>query len=186
MSRLASMRPLLVLLCLAAAPAWAGDHGGDHEDARTAEHDGDRGGDRAGRAHAGPPPVPAGVTVPAWAELTPAQQEKLAPLRERWDQMPASRRVHALERLERRARWEAMTPEQRERLRQGARNFHDLPPELREKARESFQVVRALPEDQRRAVLARWRALSPEQRRAWLEAGGPGIVPEPAPAADGD
>ena len=47
-----------------------------------------------------PVPVPAGVTVPAWAELTPAQQEKLAPLRERWDQMPASRRVHALERLE--------------------------------------------------------------------------------------
>lgn len=171
MSRLGALRPLLVLLCLATGPAWAGHHEGG----------------RHGEGPHGPPaPVPAGVSLPAWGELTPQQQEKLAPLRDRWDQMPASRRVHALERLERRARWEAMTPEQRERLRRGARNFHDLPPELRETARASFQVVRALPEDERRATLARWRALSPEQRRAWLEAGGPGIVPEPAPAAAGE
>ncbi len=163
----------LLLACLAAMPAWAGDPPRD-------------GGGRHGEGHRGPAPVPAGVSVPAWHELSPRQQEKLAPLRERWDQMPASRRVHALERLERRERWEAMTPEQRERLRQGARNFHELPPELRETARASFQVVRALPEPERRAILARWRALSPEQRRAWLEAGGPGIVPEPTPAAAGD
>ncbi len=144
-----------------------------------------RAGDGPGHGHhAGDPPravrVPEGVAVPAWADLSPAQQEKLAPLRERWDQMPASRRVHALERLERRARWEAMPPEQRERLRQGARNFRDLPPELKEKARLSFQAVRALPDDERRALMARWRAMDPDQRRAWLEAGGPGIAPEPA------
>ena len=123
--------------------------------------------------------VPAGVAVPAWSELTPEQQEKLAPLRERWDQMPASRRVHALERMERRARWDALSPEQRERLRHGARNFRDLPPELREKMRASMQVVRELPEDQRRELKERWRAMDPEQRRQWLEAGGPGLAPPP-------
>jgi hypothetical protein len=123
--------------------------------------------------------VPEGVAVPAWSELTPQQREQLAPLRERWDQMPASRRVHALERMERRARWEAMTPEQRERLRHGARNFRDLPPELREKMRASMQVVRQLPEGQRTQLQQRWRAMDPEQRRQWLEAGGPGLAPPP-------
>jgi hypothetical protein len=127
----------------------------------------------------GPPVVPAGVTVPTWNELTPAQQQKLAHLRENWDRLPASRRVHALERLERHARWQALTPEQRERLRDGARNFRDLPPELREKMRASLQATRALPEEERRRLFDRWHQLSPEQRRAWLEAGGPGLAPEP-------
>jgi len=171
MSRLQTVAALACLLLAGAAFA----HGGD-----------ERGGRHHGGPHDGPVAVPEGVRVPSWDELTPAQQKSVERLRDRWDTLPASQRVMALERAERRARWEAMTPEQRERLRQGARNFHDLPPELREKARASFQVVRALPEEERRAVLARWRALSPEQRRAWLEAGGPGIVPEPAPAADGN
>lgn len=128
----------------------------------------------------GPPTIPAGVQVPAWSELSPAQQQQLEHLRTTWDNLPASRRVHALERLERHARWEAMTPEQRERLREGARNFHDLPPELRAKMRASLQATRALPDDERRRLFERWHQLSPEQRRTWLEAGGPGISPEPA------
>lgn len=129
-----------------------------------------------GRPHA---PIPDGVAVPSWSELSGAQQEKLAPLRERWDQMPASRRALALERAERRARWDALPPGERERLRDGARNFRDLPPELREKMRESMLVVRQLPEAQRRELKQRWRAMDPEQRRQWLEAGGPGLAPPP-------
>lgn len=126
-----------------------------------------------------PSRVPEGVVVPSWSQLTPAQQETLAPLRERWDQMPASRRAHALERMERRARWDALSPEQRERLRHGARNFRDLPPELREKMRASMHAVHRLPEDERRALKQRWRAMDPEQRRKWLDAGGPGLAPPP-------
>lgn len=134
-----------------------------------------------GPPHPRPPAVPEGVSVPAWAELTPKQQQALAPLRETWDTLPASRRLMALERAERRARWEAMTPEQRERMREGMRNYRDLPPPLREKMRESMRAMRALPEADRKALRARWRQLSPEQRRAWLELGGPGIAPEPVP-----
>lgn len=124
--------------------------------------------------------VPEGVSVPTWAELSPQQQERFEPLRERWDEMPASRRVRALERAERHARWEALTPEQRERLRHGARNFRDLPPELRQKMRASMQRVHQLPEVERRELKQRWRAMDPEQRRKWLEAGGPGVAPPPA------
>jgi hypothetical protein len=136
--------------------------------------------DRGDRHHGhGPTPVPAGVSVPAWEELSPAQQESLARLRADWDQLPASRRVRALEWVERKSRWEAMTPEEREKLRAGARNFRDLPPELREKMRTSMRAMRALPEDERRALRERWHAMSPEQRRAWLQEGGPAISPPP-------
>ena len=69
----------------------------------------------------------------------------------------------------------------RERMREGMRNYRDLPPPLREKMRESMRAMRALPEAERKALHARWRQLSPEQRRAWLELGGPGIAPEPVP-----
>lgn len=135
-----------------------------------------------GPPHNRPHAVPEGVSVPDWAQLTAAQQQALAPLRETWDTLPASRRVMVLERAERRARWEAMTPEQRERIREGMRNYRDLPPPLREKMRESMRAMRALPEAERKALHARWRQLSPEQRRAWLELGGPGIAPEPTAA----
>ncbi|KFN51073.1 DUF3106 domain-containing protein [Arenimonas composti] len=126
-----------------------------------------------------PTPVPAGVVVPRWDELDAERQRQLEHLRETWDQLPASRRALALERIERHARWRALSPEERERLREGARNFHDLSPELREKMRTSFHVVNALPAPEREHLLARWRAMDPQQRRAWLEAGGPGIAPEP-------
>jgi hypothetical protein len=160
---------MALMLALPAA-AHAHDEGDRHD-----HHD---------RLHAGrgPAPVPAGVSVPTWAQLSPAQQEKLAPLAQQWDQMPASRRVRALERLERKARWDAMTPEQREKLREGARNFRDLPPELREKMRLSMATLRQLPEAERKELFRLWRGLDPEQRRAWLERGGPGLSPPPAAA----
>lgn len=138
----------------------------------------DGAGEHRGHRH-GAQATPEGVSVPSWRELSPAQQEQLAKLREVWDQMPASRRVRALERLERRERWESLTPEQRERLREGARNFRDLPPELREKMRNSMRAMRELPEAERRALWDQWRAMDPAQRRAWLEAGGPGLAPAP-------
>ncbi|KAA2284177.1 DUF3106 domain-containing protein [Arenimonas fontis] len=134
----------------------------------------------------GPVPVPGGVVVPRWTELDPDRQARLARFEQRWDQMPASARVHLLERLERHQRWEAMSPEERERIRAGVRHFLDMPPELQEKARASFQALRALPPEQRRDLLQRWRSLSPEQRRAWLEAGGPAIAPAPDAPADTD
>ncbi|GAB2660192.1 DUF3106 domain-containing protein [Arenimonas aestuarii] len=126
-----------------------------------------------------PVAVPAGVKVPTWEELSPEQRKYLGRHEADWDTLPASRRVHALERAERRARWEAMPPEQRERIRKGMRNYRDMSPEQREKMRESMRVMRSLPAEQRDALARQWRALDPEQRRAWLETGGPGISPPP-------
>lgn len=43
--------------------------------------------------------------------------------------------------------------------------------------RRAFRVVRALSPVQRERLRALWRDMSPEQRRDWLERGGPGITP---------
>lgn len=144
-------------------------------------------GERGERLWQDPPgavTVPPGVHVPSWEELSPQQRKHLARHEANWDTLPASRRVHALERAERRARWEAMPPEQRERIRQGMRVYRDLSPAQREQMRESMRVMRGLPAEQRQALADQWRAMNPQQRRAWLETGGPGISPAPAPEAE--
>lgn len=121
-------------------------------------------------------PVPEGVRVPTWKELSHEQQADLAGLARRWDRLPASRRVLM---LERQARWKNLPPGQREALREGAQNFRRMPPPLREKMRRSMRALRGLPDGQRQQLRAQWRSMSPRARRDWLERGGPGIAPPP-------
>jgi hypothetical protein len=45
--------------------------------------------------------------------------------------------------------------------------------------RQSMQVMRGLPDDERRRLRSLWRSLAPAQRRDWLERGGPGVAPPP-------
>lgn len=126
--------------------------------------------------------IPEGVVVPDWDALTDTQRKYLRRYEGEWDKLPASHRVLAMERAERRIRWDSMSPEQREKIRKGMRHYRELTPDQREQLRKAFRSMRALPEEERRALTARWRALDPEQRRAWLDAGGPGISPPPADA----
>jgi hypothetical protein len=121
-------------------------------------------------------PVPPGVVVPSWNQLDAQEQADLQPFADRWDRMPASRRVHILERYQ---RWQQLPPEKRQAMREGLANYQRMSPEQRQKIRESIHAVRALPPDQQHALRARWRAMTPEQRKAWLDAGGPGIAPPP-------
>ena len=130
------------------------------------------------RAHQEPRRVaiPQGVRVPAWHELTPTQQRDLAAFAGRWDGLPASRRVAILERWQ---RWQSVPPEQRETLRRGERNFQSMSPPLRAQMRRSLAAIAELPPDEQRRLRRIWRELSPQQRREWLERGGPGFVPPP-------
>jgi hypothetical protein len=43
--------------------------------------------------------------------------------------------------------------------------------------RRSFRAMRALPPEEQGRLRAIWRGMDPQQRRAWLERGGPGIAP---------
>lgn len=109
-------------------------------------------------------PVPA---LPAWEQLTPAQREVLvAPVRERWDRQPGER----ARMLERAQRWRAMTPQQRQRAHRGMKRWEHMDPAKRERMRAMFERMRHASPAERKALRERWRAMTPEQRRAWVEA----------------
>lgn len=111
---------------------------------------------------ANPPAAP----LPAWEQLSPAQREQLiAPVRQRWNAEPAQRQ-HMLERAR---RWQQMTPDQRQHARHGMRRWEHLDPAQREQMRALFENMRGLPPEQRATLKQRWKRMTPEQRRAWVQ-----------------
>lgn len=125
----------------------------------------------------GPALAAAPVTpLPAWEQLSAAQREQLiAPIRERWNAEP-DQRQHLLERAR---RWQQMTPEQRTRAHRGMKRWEHLSPEQRTQTRALYSRMRTLEPAEREAFKAKWRAMTPEQQKAWLEA-------NPAPPRTGD
>ena len=119
---------------------------------------------------ADPPAAPAATAakpLPAWEQLTPAQRDALiAPIRDRWNTQPDER----TRMLERAQRWQQMTPEQRQRARHGMQRWESMSPEQREQTRALFAKMRTLDEAQRKDLKAKWRAMSPEEHKAWVQA----------------
>lgn len=111
-------------------------------------------------------PPEASPAMPAWEQLTPAQQAMLiAPVRERWNDSPDERA-----RLYRRAqRWHDMTPEQRQRAHRGVKRWHHMDPQHRAQARVLFHKMRGLPPEQRKALREEWKAMTPAQREEWVK-----------------
>ncbi|WP_457005502.1 MULTISPECIES: DUF3106 domain-containing protein [unclassified Luteimonas] len=111
-------------------------------------------------------PAQPAAALPAWDELTTAQRETLvAPMRQRWNDHP-EKRAHMLSHAE---RWQEMDPGQRERARRGAHRWQQMEPEKREAMRALYSRMKALPEAEREALRTQWKAMSPEQRRAWVK-----------------
>lgn len=105
--------------------------------------------------------------LPAWDQLSEAQRQALvAPMRQRWNDHP-EKRAHMLAHAE---RWQEMGPEQRERARRGAERWRQMDPDKREAMRALYARLRTLPDAEREALRAQWRAMTPEQRRAWVKA----------------
>ena len=119
---------------------------------------------------------PAAAALPAWDQLSADQRELLlGPVRDRWNRSaPEDRR----EMLDHARRWQSMTPEQREHARHGMKRWRGMPPEKREEARALFEHIRPLPDAERKAMLERWKAMTPEQRKAWVEAHPPKDPPK--------
>lgn len=116
------------------------------------------------QAFASDPPQ---ATLPAWDRLSPAQREQLiAPVRDRWNAEPEQRArmlLHA-------QRWREMTPDQRQDARHGLKRWEHLNPEQRAQMRALFERSRGLPQHKREELKKRWRQMTPEQRRAWVQA----------------
>ncbi len=122
---------------------------------------------------------PAAPTLPAWDQLSAAQREQLiAPVRERWNAEPAQRGRM----LQHAQRWQQMTPEQRQEAHHGMRRWEHLNPEQRVQMRALFERMRGLPPEQRSALKQQWKQMTPEQRRAWVQANPPKPRPMPPPA----
>ena len=113
-------------------------------------------------------PAPA---LPKWEQLSPADRETLiGPIRERWNDGDADQRARMLEHAR---SWATMTPEQRKAAHKGMGRWDKLTPEQREQARDLFDRMRAMPPEERKALRAQWGKMTPEQKKAWLDAHPP-------------
>jgi len=115
-------------------------------------------------------PVPA-TPLPAWEQLTPTQREQLiAPVRERWNSADATNRHRMLNHAR---RWQTLTPDERKRAHRGMRRWEHMSPEHRDQMRVLFEKMRTLPPEQRATLKQQWRAMTPEQRKVWLQQNAP-------------
>lgn len=99
--------------------------------------------------------VDSGTKPPQWSELSPEQQQILAPVAQNWNGMTSRQRVKLLgvaqhypkmtsgeqKRVQTRLKdWEALTPEQREQARIKYQKFKLLPPEKRQEVKRKWQL----------------------------------------------
>jgi hypothetical protein len=118
----------------------------------------------------------AATPLPEWDKLTPQQREILiAPMRDRWNS-DADSRAHMYEHAQ---RWKSMTPEQRQQARRGMRRFEGMDPHQRQEARAIFLQMEKMTPEQRKQLQEKLKAMTTEQRRAWMEQNRPKDLPPP-------
>lgn len=115
---------------------------------------------------------------PAWAELPPAQQVALAPLRAHWRGLDADRKKKWLAVAQ---RFPGLPPQEQQRVQARMTQWAAMSPGERGHARQSYQELRNLPAADRQALWEAYRALPPEERQALARRGAPSA---PAAAAD--
>jgi hypothetical protein len=104
---------------------------------------------------------------PAWEQLSTAEREMLvAPVRERWNSNPEAR----ARMMDHAQRWQTMTPEQRQRAHHGMKRWAHMSPEQREHTRALFGEMRNMTPEQRQELRAKWKAMTPAERDAWIKA----------------
>jgi hypothetical protein len=91
---------------------------------------------------------------PAWTELTPVQQQVLAPLQGEWEQLDTTRRKKWISIAN---RYATMKPADQQRLQKRMQEWAQLTPEERRAARERYQTLKKLPPQQRREVREKWQ-----------------------------
>ena len=91
---------------------------------------------------------------PAWTELTPVQQQILAPLAGEWDKLDTTRRKKWVAIAN---KYPKMTPKQQQRLQTRMKEWAALTPEQRRAARENYKSVKKLPPEKRKAVKLQWQ-----------------------------
>ncbi|TFW02416.1 DUF3106 domain-containing protein [Oxalobacteraceae bacterium OM1] len=104
----------------------------------------------------------AGVVHPLWSELTPAQQQALAPLAPEWDRLDSFRKNKWLAIGN---KYATMKPDEQQRIQERMRDWVKLTPEQRRIARESFARAKKLPPDQKSEQWQQYQQLPEEQKK---------------------
>lgn len=99
---------------------------------------------------------------PRWTELTPAQQQVLAPLAAEWNGLDDIRKKKWLEIA---ARYAQMGPEEQQRLQARMREWTQLTPEQRRLARESYARAKKLDAGQKSAKWEKYQSLPDEEKQ---------------------
>ena len=92
--------------------------------------------------------------TPDWSELTPAQRNVLAPLKDHWTALDTPRRAKWVKVAN---NYPKMKPEQQQRLQAQMKDWAELTPEQRRVAREKYKTIKKLPPAQREQVKAQWQ-----------------------------
>ena len=79
---------------------------------------------------------------PAWVELSPGQQQVLAPLQSDWEQLDTVRRKKWVAIAD---RYPTMKPAEQQRLQKRMQEWAALTPEERRVAREKYRNIKSLP-----------------------------------------
>ena len=112
-------------------------------------------------------PVAPARSFPAWEQLSVAEREMLvAPVRERWNSNPQAR----AKMMDHAQRWQTMTPEQRQKAHRGMKRWGHMTPEQRAQSRALFGEMRNMTPEQRQELRAKWKAMTPAEREAWIKA----------------
>lgn len=124
-------------------------------------------------------PAPKSEAKPVWAELTPAQQQSLAPLAPSWNTLSEAhkRKWLALSR-----NYPKMQPEEQATLRGRMTEWAALTPQQRTQARLNFAEAKKLPATDKKAMWEAYQALPPEEKRK-LAASASVNKPPPPPTA---
>lgn len=127
---------------------------------------------------------PQSPAKPLWAELTPAQQQALAPLASEWDKLDGFRKNKWLAIGN---KYASMKPDEQQRVQERMRDWIKLTPEQRRLARESYVRAKKLGPDQKSAKWEQYQQL-PEEEKKKLAADAASkkhVATLPPPAAQG-
>ena len=102
------------------------------------------------------------ATKPLWTELTPAQQQALAPLASEWDKLDFLRKNKWLAIGN---KYATMSPAEQQRVQERMRDWVKLTPEQRRIARESYARAKKLNPDQKSAQWRQYQQLPEDQKK---------------------
>lgn len=100
-----------------------------------------------------------------WESLPVDRRERLVKGARRWQGMTEDQRDTARTRFR---QWRALSPDEQASIRKRFQEFRKLPMEERKRIRRNYQYYQSLPEHERKRLRARFRQLTPEQRKAFL------------------